>query len=318
MTIPWLAFLAVAIGIGLLWAGGEALVAASARLAVRLGMRQVIIGLTVVAFATSAPELAATITAALRGSPDLAIGNAFGSNVANLGLILGISTLLHSLTVEGSFLRREMAYLVVATIAVFPLMLGELTLGRVEGAALFALLVFFLWRWITDPESQEHPLSVDLPVTDGKPEETSLARLVVGIVAGGALLVGGAQVLVWGAIRIAETFHVPERVIGLTLVAIGTSLPELAASVVAARRDEGDLILGNLVGSNIFNLLCILGLTALIHPIEVSPEALRLDYWMMLGITLLILGMLVYRRRLSRLQGGVLLVLYAIYTVVLF
>lgn len=309
-----LSFGAVGLGIFLLWLGGEILVVSASRLAVRLGMRPVIIGLTVVAFATSAPELAATITAALRGAPDLAVGNAFGSNVANLGLILGISTLFHSLTADGPFMRREMAYLVFSTVVVYPLLATDSTLARIEGLVLLALLAFFLWRWITDPDSANQPSAPDLPEED----ERSLSRLVAECLGGGLLLVGGAQVLVWGAVRIAESFGVPERVIGLTLVAVGTSLPELAASVVAARRGEGEIILGNLVGSNIFNLLCILGVTALVHPIAIAPEALALDYWAMLGITLLILGMLVYRRRLSRLQGGVLLVLYGVYTAILF
>ena len=265
--------LLVAAGIGLLYWGGELLIENSIRLAKNFGVSSLVIGLTVVAFATSAPELATTLTAALRGSPDIAVGNVIGSNIANLGLILGLSAAI---------------FLLVAMLGIF-----LATQLREQGS---------------EEEDPENGSKSARPVW--------LLSLLIAV--GVGLLVGGAQALVTGASNIARAAGVSDRVIGLTLVALGTSLPELAAAVVAARRRLADLVLGNVIGSNIFNLLCILGITSMVHPISVAPQALRLDFWVMLAISILVLVCLALRRRLQRLEGLVLLAIYLGYTVFLY
>ncbi len=307
-----LSLVLVLIGIGLLYQGGEMLVDNSIKLARNFGVSSLVIGLTVVAFATSAPELATTLSAAFRGSPEMAIANVFGSNVANIGLILGISALIVPLTVTVRFIRREIAFMVFVTILIYPLMATRLYLGRLEGLFLVAMLGIFIATQLRETNSNED--------RDPTPtiEHVPGTRLILLIAVGVGLLVGGAQALVYGASYIASEMGVTDRVIGATLVALGTSLPELAAAIVAARRKEGDLVLGNIIGSNIFNLLCILGVTATVHPIQISAKALAVDFWVVLGISLLLLAALATHRRLVRAEGGVLLVIYLGYTFFLF
>ncbi len=303
----------VAVGIGLLYLGGEVLVDNSIRLARSFGVSRLVIGLTVVAFATSSPELAATLTAAFAGSPEIAVGNAFGSNVANLGLILGLSALVFPLTTTARFLRREMVFMVLVTIVVYPLMKSGLYLGRLEGLLLVGLLGGFLYVLLRDPESREVAEEIE---DDATQRPVWLSSLGVGL--GVILLVAGARALVVGASDIALDLGVSKRVIGLTLVALGTSLPELAASVAAARKQAGDLVLGNIIGSNIFNLLCILGVTSLVHPIAVTPQAMGLDFQVMLGISVLTLVMLASQKRLVRAEGALLLAIYLGYMLYLY
>lgn len=303
--------LLIALGVAGLYFGGEVLVTNAKRLAHHFGMSPMAIGLTVVAFATSAPELAAAMTANLRGSPDLAVGNAVGSNIANVGLILGLTALFFVLPAAPRFVRRELAFMIVVSVLMYPILLTESVIGRLEGLVLFALLVLFLWTLLRDPGHQHQYEEEDI-------EDVPLWRSSLGVAIGIALLVIGAQLLVIGASEIARALGVSERVIGLTLVAIGTSLPELAASLVAGRRGEVDLVMGNLVGSNIFNMLCILGLTALVEPLAVAPGVLTLDYWVMLGTSLLLMVFLLTSKRLTRLEGGVLLFIYVGYSMFLF
>ncbi len=306
-----LSFALVALGIALLYAGGEALVRGAVDLARQLGLSSMVIGLTVVAFATSAPELAATLMASLRGAPELAIGNALGSNIANLGLILGIAALVAPLTAQAQFLKREIPLMLGATLVFYPLITNGL-IGRGEGVLLLGLLGGYLFVLLSDDEPQEvvdeYRASTDR-IARGR--DLLTASLIVG--AGVVLLVLGAWALVTGATRIALALGVSERVVGLTMVAFGTSLPELASSIVAARRKEGDIVLGNVVGSNVFNLLCILGTTALVRPIPVGPEVIAVDFWIVLGFTVLVIPMLLTRMRLGRREGVGLIVLYVGY-----
>ena len=303
--------LLVLLGIALLYGGGELLIASSIRLARSFGISRMVIGLPVVAFATSSPELAAMLTAAFGGSPDMAIGNVFGSNVANLGLILGTAALLFPLPTTIRFIRREVVFMVAMTLLVYPLMWTGHYLGRLEGLLLLVLLVLFVRAVIRDPESEQ---IVD-EISDDNPWPAWQSSL--GVALGIGLLVGGANALVAGAKTIALAFGVGELVIGLTLVALGTSLPELAATFAAARRKEVDLVLGNVIGSNIFNLLCILGLTTLAHPLAVTGRALNVDYWVMLGISLLVLVLLALQRRVTRVEGAALLLIYLVYAAIL-
>lgn len=310
-----LSILFVLLGIVLLYFGGEVLVDSSIRLATHFGTSRMVIGLTVVAFGTSCPELAASLAAALQGSPDIAVGNVFGSNVANIGLILAVSALIMPMVATVSFLRREVAFMIAATVLVYFFMVdGELS--RLQGLVLFLLLIGFVIFLLRDSSARDEHFVPAEDFDKKKPWPLWLSSL--GVLGGVVLLVVGAKSLVAGASDIALAFGISERVIGFTLVALGTSLPELAASVVAARRGEGDIILGSLVGSNIFNLLCILGLTALIVPISVSPESMRLDYAVMLGTSILMLLLLLSRLRLTRIEGTVLLGLYFGYTTYLY
>ncbi len=307
-----LSIILVFVGIGVLYLGGEVLVDNSIRLAKSFGVSSLVIGLTVVAFATSAPELASTITAALKGSPDMAIGNVLGSNIANLGLILGISALVFPLHAKMRFIRREVAFMVFVTILIYPLMVRNRSLGWVDGLLLLAMLGLFLF---TQLREQREGADED---TDGESTSRPPWLSCLGIALGVGLLVGGAQALVTGASDIARAMGISERVIGLTLLALGTSLPELAAAISAARRHEGDLVLGNVIGSNIFNLLCILGITSIVHPIRVSAAAIGLDFWIVLAISVAVLLALASQRRLVRLEGAILLATYLGYMIYLF
>lgn len=299
-------FFLVGFGIALLYFGGETLVNNASALARFFGLSPLVIGLTVVAFATSCPELAATITAALRGAPDMALGNAIGSNIANIGLILGFSAMLAPLAASTRFLRREVAFMVLVTVVMYPL----LATGRLErwhGVTLLAALVFFLVTLLRDPGSGHVYEDAEDESNDPAPRP---AVAGLGVLLGVGLLVAGAQSLVQGASTIALSFGVPERVVGLSLLALGTSLPELATSLIAVRRGQSDLILGNVIGSNIFNLLAILGLTAIVKPIPVAPEALQLDFFVMFGTSVLVVVMLASRQRIVRLEGVILLATY--------
>ena len=307
-----LSIILVIVGIGLLYGGGEVLVENAIRLAKSFGVSSLVIGLTVVAFATSAPELAATITAALKGSPEMAIGNVLGSNVANLGLILGVSALVFPLYATVRFIRREVAFMVFVTILIYPLMARSMVLGWIEGLVLLSMLALFLFTQTREQRADSEDSADDAEAT------RPVWLLCLGIALGVGLLVGGAQALVTGASSIALAMGVSERVVGLTLLALGTSLPELAAAISAARRHEGDLVLGNVIGSNIFNLLCILGITSIVHPIRVPQASIGLDFWVVLTISVAVLLALEGQRRLARPAGAVLLLSYLGYTVYLF
>lgn len=306
-----ISLLLVALGIALLFGGGEMLVDNAKKLAFAFGMSPMAVGLTVVAFATSAPELAAALTANLKGSPDLAVGNAVGSNIANVGLILGLTALFFTLPATTRFVRRELAFMVVVTVVAYPLMLTDLELSRVEGGLMFLILVVFIWLLLRDPDHQTVEVA-------GEDVSSPVWKSSLGVLIGIGLLVGGAQSLVTGASEIARGMGISERIIGLTMVAIGTSLPELAASLVAGRKGETDIILGNIVGSNIFNILCILGLTALVSPLEVAGAIMTLDYWLMLGLAVMLLAFLTLNRRITHVEGLTLLVAYLGYSVYLF
>jgi cation:H+ antiporter len=271
-----------------------------------------VVGLTVVAFGTSAPELAATLAAAFRGAPELALANVTGSNVANVGLILGATAIFYPLATDWSFLRREIPWLLGVTVLVIPLAYDG-ALGRLEGGLLFAVLIVFLVLMFR----QGGAPGAGVAEADGA--STPAWRSALWVAAGIAVLAIGAQALVAGATTLATAWGVPERVIGLTLVALGTSLPELASSLVAALKRETDIILGNVVGSNLFNLLAVLGTAALVHPIEAPTAGLRVDLWVMLAFSVAVVPLLLLRGpRLGRKRGGFLLVAYVAYVVVLF
>jgi len=307
-------FLLLVLGVGLLTAGGEALIRGALSAARRLGVSPLLSGLFIVGFGTSAPELVVSVDAALNQRPDIAIGNVVGSNIGNILLILGICALITPLSVKPLALRRD-AVTVVAASILFLVLVGGSALGSADAVIfLMALLAYLVWAFWSEsfhavPSAELHKAEAE--ELTALPE--SVVWTIVTVIAGLLLLISGSQVLLMGAVGIAEHFGVSEAVIGLTLVAVGTSLPELSISVIAALRRHADVAVGNILGSNIFNLLGILGVSALLQPLPVHARILQFDQWVMLGSSLMLLLFLYTGRRLSRLEGGVLLACYGAY-----
>jgi len=307
-------FLYLLLGVGLLTAGGEALIRGALAAAKRFGVSPLLSGLVIVGFGTSAPELVVSIDAALSQQPDIAIGNVLGSNIGNILLILGICALITPLAVQPLALRRDAVTGVAASI-LFLVLVGGSALAAADGAIfLAALLAYLIWAYRSErdnggPVAELHSSEAEELTALPKSVAWTLTAIVVGL----ALLIAGSQVLLTGAVGIAEHLGVSDAVIGLTLVAVGTSLPELSISVIAALRRHADVAVGNILGSNIFNLLGILGVSALLQPLPVPVRILQFDQWVMLGASLLLLLFLYTGRRLSRLEGGALLAGYGIY-----
>ncbi|MFO7545586.1 MAG: calcium/sodium antiporter [Trueperaceae bacterium] len=302
----------VVVGIVLLFFGGDRLVRGAVSLAARLRVRPMVVGLTVVAFGTSAPELAASITAAMAGAPELAVGNVIGSNVANVGLILGLTALVWPLAADGRFIRVEVPIMLGITVLALPLLVNGV-LARWEGFVLLAALAAFLVYAARSGSALTEEASGAL---EADPAPLWVALAVTA--AGGLLLWLGARLLVLGAVDVAAALGVPDRVIGLTMVAIGTSLPELASSIVAALKRQSDIVLGNIVGSNIFNLLAVLGATAVIHPIGFDAVAARVDLVAMTLFSVAVVPMMWRNDRLGRTGGSMLLLAYAMFVTALF
>jgi cation:H+ antiporter len=307
-------FLLLLLGVALLTVGGESLIRGSLAAARRFGISPLLSGLVIVGFGTSAPELVVSVDAAVNGRPDIAIGNVVGSNIGNVFLILGICALITPLAVRPLALRRD-AITVVAASILFLVLVGGSSLHRADASILLlALLAYLAWAYLTERSSATPPAELH----KAEAEELSLVPksllwIVGSVVLGLLLLISGSQVLLTGAVGIAEHLGVSEAVIGLTLVAVGTSLPELSISVIAAIRRHADVAVGNILGSNIFNLLGILGVSALLQPLPVPERILQFDQWVMLGASVLLALFLYTGRRLSRLEGGVLLFSYGIY-----
>jgi len=308
--------LLVAGGLVLLAVGGELLVRGAVGMAARLGISPLLAGLTIVGFGTSTPELATSVQAALAGAPGIALGNVVGSNIANILLILGLSAVILPLSVNpASFARDSIALGGAALLATGAVLLGMI--GVLPGLVLLAALAAYVW-WAYKSESAAHDAEAlrHEHEAEDRPVPPGTGPLVLGgmIIAGLAAAIFGAGWMVDGAVVLASAAGVSESVIGLTVVAVGTSLPELIACIVAVLRKHEDVALGNVVGSNIYNLCGILGLTALIHPIEVPAEIAAFDIWVMLGVTALLIVQLRSGWRLSRIEGALLVALYAGYT----
>lgn len=310
-----MSFLFILAGLGLLVVGGNLLLKAAVSVSLRLSIPKIVVGMTVVSFATSLPELVVSVNAALAGSPSIALGNVVGSNAANLGLVLGVTLLFGSMQVKRSFYVTDWPVMMVASVLLWFFLVNDGVLQRPEGAILLLLLFGFLW----------YLLKVQQPaVEDELPEDDELLSPLKNIVYLGIGVVGlwlGSEWLVNGAIDLAQTFGVSDRVIGITVVSIGTSIPELAASIIAMLRKEKAISLGNLVGSNIFNIMAVLAITGLIQPIKVDdPQFLSSDVLFMLGFAaaLLPLVLLSKKRELNYLQGVALLAgyLFFIYQVI--
>ncbi|WP_269538697.1 calcium/sodium antiporter [Cerasicoccus fimbriatus] len=298
-------------GIVLLYFGAEGLVRGSSSLAIRAGIQPLVVGLTVVAFGTSAPELTVSISAALQGMGPVALGNVLGSNIFNIAVILGISALIRPLEIHINLLRRDIPIMIGVSVIGFVLLFFSVV-TRVYGLVLIALLVAYLL--FTIRASKRETAASEAALEDVSPPAGPWWRDAIYVAAGLGLLVLGANWFVDGSIAIARKFGVPEAVIGLTIVAAGTSLPELATSIVAAVKKQTDIAVGNVVGSNIFNILCILGVTATVTPIPTAGISL-VDGGVMLLTAVILLPLAFTQRSISRAEGILLLGVYGGYLV---
>lgn len=301
-------------GLILLTIGGEALVRGSVVIAERLNVPKLVIGLTLVGFGTSTPEMVTSINAALAGSPGIAIGNVVGSNICNILLILGLAAMISPMVAPWAHYRRDCLIMIGASLLFLALCFsGELT--RLTGAVLFASLIaylsltFYLAQRDRDLAASLSAIDEDAPHSTVKSLPLNLGIAVFGLI----LLVFGADLLVDGSIKLAQSFNISDAIIGLTIVAVGTSLPELVTSVMAAIRRHADVAIGNVVGSNIFNILSILGVTAMIQPIDVPPSILNVDIWVMIGAAVLLSVLIMARGRISRRVGIGMFAGYAAY-----
>ena len=295
-------------GLALLYFGGNFLVTGSVHLARVLKISPFVIGATVIAFGTSAPELAVAILASLEGTPELAMGNVIGSNIANIGLVLGLTALLTPLSIGPDRLRRESAPLLFASLLI-AVISWNLEINRYEGFFMVCLLGLYIRRSFSHKEDIVEEMEDEAPLFAGKDLYFQILLIIVGL----GLLVGGAEFLVAGGVGIARNLGISEWFIGITIVAIGTSLPEIVSSMIAAKRGHGEMAIGNIFGSNIFNILMVLGLTATIHPLNIN-EPIQPDLLITIAITGLLLAMIRYgNHSLGRLKGGVLILVYCIY-----
>ncbi|SEA37622.1 calcium/sodium antiporter [Rubrimonas cliftonensis] len=310
------------LGLVLLVIGGELLVRGAVAIATALGVSPLMVGLTLVGFGTSTPELATSVQAALAGSPGVAVGNVVGSNICNILLILGMAALIRPVAATPGAFRRDGIALVAATLLCVGLLIhGEI--GRLAGAALAALLVgYIVLTWAQEREAEAGgataPTAAPVAATPAGPAAAGEPRAPLWrsgaiVAAGFALMLPGASLLVDGAIELAAGLGVSDALIGLTIVAVGTSLPELTTSVVAAVRGQGDVAFGNVVGSNIYNILGILGVTALVQPLATPPEIAAFDGWVMLAATVALVVVTVTGWRVTRGEGAALLGGYAAY-----
>ena len=313
----------VLIGFGLLIYGADVFVEAAANIARQLGMPPLIIGLTIVGFATSAPEIIVGSVSAWQDKTSIAIGNALGSNITNVGLVLGLSILLIPITIASDTIKKEYG-LMCAAILIGLLVMMDGYLSRTDATILLTSLVVFLGSivWMAKRSSASDPLASEFAheFSDEAGKADSLGKAFSKLLFGLVVLLIGAELLVRGGVSIAEFFGIPDLVIGLTIVAIGTSLPELAASIVSLKKDEADIAVGNVIGSNMFNMLAVLGIPALINPDYFLGEVLSRDFPAMIILSLL-LGIMVFassKGKLTRPEGALLLLCFVTYQYVLF
>ncbi|MBZ0334862.1 calcium/sodium antiporter [Marinobacter sp. AL4B] len=312
---------AIILGLVLLVWSADKFVEGAAATAKHLGMPTLLIGMVIIGFGTSAPELAVSAMAASDGNPGLALGNGYGSNITNIALIVGLTALIAPIAVHSQVIRKELPLLVVLTlIAGAQLLDGELS--RLDGWVLLGVFAAVMgWSIYQGIKGKSDPIAEGIDaelISHPMPMKNAIIWLVVGLI----LLIVSSRILVWGAITIAQALGISDLVIGLTIVAIGTSLPELASALAAVKKNEHDLILGNILGSGIFNTLAVVGLAATIQPLSVDPEVLYRDWTLMLGLTIALLvmgfGITGWRRLISRVDGVLLLTAYIAYTGYLF
>lgn len=308
------------LGLTLLVGGAEVMLRGATSLAKRLGVSNFIIGLTVVAFGTSMPELATGVGAVLKGESNLIVGTVIGSNIANIGLVLGLAAVIKPARVRGGVVRREVPMLIVVTIAmVFTLFGGSIT--RTEAALLIVGFVAFIaWTLYASKHLDPEDSALVIEAQGETPEEGAqqpnvLLNLFLVALGLGAMVIGSDRAVL-GATEVATALGVPAFIIGLTLVAMGTSLPEVVTTVMAALKGHSDLAVGNVLGSNIFNVLCVVGVSGLVGQLDVPAIAMQRDGWVMLGLTLILLPIMITRFSVSRAEGAVLMTAYAAYVTV--
>ena len=311
---------AIAAGFVLLVWGADRFVAGAAGAARALGVAPLIIGLTIVGFGTSAPELLVSAMAAVSGNPDLGVGNAIGSNITNIALILGTTAVVTPLFVRSETLRRELPLLMVIMLVSIGLLV-DLELDRLDGIILLVALIGFVGWLVRIAKTSKKTDPMVAEFTAEIPEEMPLSRATGWLVLGLAVLLASSRMLVWGAVNIATALGVSDLVIGLTVVAVGTSLPELAASIVAAKRNEHDIAVGNVLGSNVFNLLGVMGLPGVIRPGPIPDEVLTRDFPIMIALTLAFFFLahgIGKAGHFSRLSGVLLLASFVAYQLILY
>jgi len=312
-----LAIVAVIVGlITLIWSA-DRFVLGAASTAYRLGMSTLLVGMIVVGFGTSAPEIIVSVMASAQGNPGLALGNAIGSNISNIALILGITAIIAPIVVHSNIVKRELPILAGVTL-VLVLLMSNGSVNRIDG--MIMLLVFagvLAWSVFTATRKTADPLNQEFDENLNKPEMT-LKKGLFWLILGLLLLIVSSRILVWGAVKIAVALGVSDLIVGLTVVAVGTSLPELASSVVAAKRGEHDIALGNVIGSNLFNTLCVIGLAGLIHPLQVESAIYTRDLPVMGVLTgFLFITCINFKGkgRITRWEGVLLIAIYIGYTV---
>ncbi|HDV7285029.1 TPA: calcium/sodium antiporter [Mannheimia haemolytica] len=319
--------LAVAAIIGglmiLVWSA-DRFVEGAASTARHFGMPPLLIGIVVIGFGTSAPEMIVSASSALSGSPGIALGNAYGSNITNIALILGLTAIIKPLSVNSDVLKKELPILMAVTL-LSAYLVYDANVTQLDAIILLAVFfVYMAWTIITAMKSKNDALSLDVDAELTTSAEMGLGKSILWLIIGLVLLVISSQFLVWGATEVAKFFGVSDLVIGLTIVAVGTSLPELASSIAAARKGEVDLALGNIIGSNLFNTLAVVGIAGAIEPMQASAEVFSRDVLIMSALTFLlfIFGINLYRRteggRINRLEGLLLFAAYVGYNFYLF
>lgn len=297
-----------------LYFGAEGLIRGSASVAIRNGITPLVVGLTIVAFGTSSPELVVSVSAALRENSGIAFGNVVGSNICNIALILGIAALISPIKVNIKLIKKDILIMIGSTILLIIMIMDD-TLGRFEGIILFSGIIAYTGYTLFMAKKEKKKLDEQLPEVKRK------AWLDIAFIIGGLIiLVVGANLFIDGAIRIAKILEVSDVIIGLTIVAVGTSLPELATSVLAAIKKEGDISIGNIVGSNIFNILCILGIASILQPIVLTGanQVNYIDMIVMILIAIILLPLAWTKLEISRLEGAFMLFLYLGYVYYMF
>lgn len=307
----------VIIGLAALIFGGDFLVRGAVGIAAKAKLSKLVIGMTVVSFGTSAPELIVSLQSAFDGSPEIAIGNVVGSNIANLGLVLGITVLIFPMPVSRNTIKFDWPMMILAS-GLFYLFAFDLNLTRWEGLVLFILLIAFLVFIIRKSRRSNDFEVEDIDNIDELTKKVSTPKHLLFLAIGLVALYFGAEWLIEGAKSLASRAGLSKHVIGITVVAFGTSVPELVTSAVAAYKKETDISVGNLIGSNIFNIMIVLGITSMVKPIGVEPNVISWDILWMIGIALAMLPMMIFRNKIGRLSGVVLLLTYVTYIVTLF
>ncbi|MGD6736760.1 calcium/sodium antiporter [Photobacterium leiognathi subsp. mandapamensis] len=311
------AIVLLCVGLVLLVWSADRLVYGAAALARNFGVAPLVIGMTILAMGSSAPEMMVSATAALAGKTDTAVGNVLGSNIANIALILGITALLKPLSVSSTIIRRELPLMLGVTV-IAGLLLWDNYLGRMEGVFLAVLFVLFLLAMLKISRASKND-----PLMENQEEEiptgVSNSSALIWVFIGLGLLLYSSDMVVESAVTIAKYFGMSDLVIGLTIIAVGTSLPELAASIASIYKGEDDMAVGNIIGSNVFNILAVMGIPGLLNPSVLSPLAMSRDFYVMLALSVLLLLMaLGKRRRINRVEGGILVICFIAYQAYLF